>query len=70
MSLPSAVCLTGVRSAGIGIAGVGSGSVECRSSDARRRRASLLVLIIVCKFSRDRSKMAATPNHLNVYSLQ
>ena len=43
MSLPSAVCLTGVRSAGIGIASVGSCSVGRWSSEARRRRGSLLV---------------------------
>ena len=36
MSLPSAVCLTGVRSAGVEIAGVGSGSARRRSSEARQ----------------------------------
>ena len=57
MSQPSVVCLNnlrsagvgivGVRSAGVGIASVRSAGIGRRSREARRRRASLLVLIIV-----------------------
>ena len=55
MSQPSVVCLNslrsasvgivGVRSAGVGIAGVRSADIGRRSSEARQRRASMLVLI-------------------------
>ena len=52
MSQPSVVCLNGLRSASVGIvgvrcAGVGIAGVGRRSREARRRRASMLVYIIL-----------------------
>ena len=56
MSQPSVACLNslrsagvgivGVRSTGVGIAGVRSAGIGRRSREARRRRASMLVIII------------------------
>ena len=60
MSQPSVVCLNslrsagvgivGVRSAGVGIADVRSAGVGHRSREARQRRSSMLVIIIIIMY--------------------
>ena len=47
MSRPSVVCLNSLRNASVGIVGVRSAGVGRRSREARQRRASMLVLLIV-----------------------
>ena len=67
LSLRSAgVGIVGVRSTGVGIAGIRSAGVGRRSREARRRRASLLVLIIAvaCSFIIDHNDRA----HIQSYS--